>query len=309
MSSHSAGGFTLVDSAIALPQGAWARAHRRMLFHEGRPLLGLTQGRFRPCLFPVFSPQGFLVTSESPADHPHHNSLWIAADHVHAHMPVAGGTETYTYNFYVDETFQGRAPGRLVETGCTLKPAGPDAATITQTIDWRGPSEWAAPDGRLVLYEVRATTVRLATTHTLIDVTSTLSSRDWAVSLGPTRHAYFNARLSEAMLHGLVITDDRGPAAVRLPAVADASWVDATGPVGGGNLAGIAVMPAPLQGAPPTWFVTDWGVITAGCVRATGRHLPRGESLVSRCRFVVHDGALPAADLAALHRDFLAEST
>jgi hypothetical protein len=111
------------------------------------------------------------------------------------------------------------------------------------------------------------------------------------------------------MLHGLVITDDHGPAGARLPGVTGAPWVDATGPVGGGHLAGIAVMPAPLQGAPPTWFVTDWGVITAGCVRATGRHLPRGESLVSRCRFIVHDGVLAPATLAALHRDFLEETT
>jgi hypothetical protein len=33
---------------------------------------------------------GFTITTESPADHPHHNSLWIGTDHLHVHMPVSG---------------------------------------------------------------------------------------------------------------------------------------------------------------------------------------------------------------------------
>ena len=30
-----------------------------------------------------------------------------------------------------------------------------DAFRITQTLDWRGPAEWAAPDGRLAARETR----------------------------------------------------------------------------------------------------------------------------------------------------------
>ena len=89
----------------------------RLLKHGGRIVLGLTQGRQRPYVYPLTTPAGFPVTSECPADHPHHNSFWIGADHVHCRMPVEGGKfEEYTYNFYVDEVFQGRAPGRLVAT-------------------------------------------------------------------------------------------------------------------------------------------------------------------------------------------------
>ena len=67
--------FTLTDEAMVLPPGAMARTHRTILRHDGRTLLGLTQGRMRPYCYPLFSPAGYAVTSESPADHPHHNSL------------------------------------------------------------------------------------------------------------------------------------------------------------------------------------------------------------------------------------------
>ena len=54
-------------------------------------MLGLTEGRQRPYVYPLMTPAGFPVTSECPADHPHHNSLWIGADHLHCRMPVEGG--------------------------------------------------------------------------------------------------------------------------------------------------------------------------------------------------------------------------
>jgi hypothetical protein len=294
------GRFALAEQAIALPRGAIARGHRRMLLHDGRPLLGLTQARFRPCLFPLFTPAGYAVTQESPADHPHHNSLWIAADHVHLHVPGPGSTtELYAYNFYVDETFQGRAPGRILETALAAARHGGDGIALTQAIDWRGPSEWGAPDGRLVLRETRITTVTPAPGAVLIDIESRLSPTEWEVTLGPTRHAFFNVRVADSLLHGLAVTDDRGDGASRLPWIAGAAWIDLSGPVGGGAVAGVAVMPA-ASGA--CWFVTDWGVATVGQWRETAVRLAPGGMVSQRCRFVVHDGPAVPAALAAWHR-------
>ena len=79
---------TLTEDVVALPTGAWAGAHRRTLRHDGRPVLALTQGKHRAYVYPLFTPEGYAVTSEHPADHPHHNSFWIAADHVYCRMPV-----------------------------------------------------------------------------------------------------------------------------------------------------------------------------------------------------------------------------
>jgi len=298
MQPLSIGRFRLGEQAIALPRGAISRGHRRMLQLDGRPLLGLTQARFRPCLYPLFTPAGFAVTQESPADHPHHNSLWIAADHVHAHMPGPGSRpETYTYNFYVDDVFQGRAAGRIVETALSAASHGSDGIALTQAIDWRGPSEWGAPDGRRVLHETRITTVTLAPAAVVIDIESRLSPTEWEVTLGPTRHAFFNVRVAESLLHGIAITDDRGDANSRLPWVAGAAWVDLSGPVGGGAIAGVAVLPAAPDAA---WFVTDWGVATVGNWRETDVHLVPGGMLSQRCRFVLHDGPAMPAQLTAL---------
>ena len=114
------------------------------------------------------------MTSEHPADHPHHNSFWFAADHVYCRLPVTHGKgyEDYTYNIYLNDTFQGRAPGRIVETAYTGMPEG-DAFRIVQTLDWRGPSEWAAPDGRLAARETRTLLIRRQAGAHVIDVQST----------------------------------------------------------------------------------------------------------------------------------------
>ena len=140
--------FTFDPGNIALPQGAWARTQRRYLRNDGRLVLGLTQGDFRNYVFPLFTPAGHLVTSEAPADHPHHQSLWLGADHVHALVPASeGGIEEYTYNFYLNDVFQGRAPGRIVERACTFEDGADGGAIIRQELDWQGPVEWARPDG------------------------------------------------------------------------------------------------------------------------------------------------------------------
>ena len=171
---------------------------------DGKPLLALIQGKHRNYVFPVFTPKGYAVTSEHPADHPHHNSFWIAADHVYCRMPVTHGKgfEDYTYNLYLNDTFQGRAAGRIIETHYEGATDG-EAFRITQTLDWRGPREWAAPEGgRLAARETRTLTVREQGAAHVIDVDSRLAAVDWDFTLGPTRHAYFNVRATDSMIVG-----------------------------------------------------------------------------------------------------------
>jgi len=287
------GAFAFESEAIHLPRGAWAKTHRRQLRWNGREIASFTQGPFRPYLYPVFTPAGFAVTTESPADHPHHHSLWIGADHIHVLMPAAEGrTEEYTYNLYVNETFQGRAPGRIVETGIDGEEAS-GSFRVVQRIEWRGPSEWAAADGRVLMNEMRAWTFRPGERYHTIDVRSELTPPHWELTLGPTRHAYFNFRVGEALqvARGGKIT------------AGDGAWLDYSGPVGGGHVAGIALIPW-AEGATWWWFATDWGVATAGPFRNEAKRLRPGESLVLAARYVVHDGDAGAVPLADLHREF-----
>ncbi|HUT48142.1 MAG TPA: DUF6807 family protein [Alphaproteobacteria bacterium] len=299
--------FQLDREAIDLPTGAWARTRRRILRWRGREVFGLSQGQFRAYLYPVFTPGGFAVTSESPADHPHHHSIWIGSDHVHCLVPAAEGKhEEYTYNLYVNETFQGRAPGAIMETATNGEPVGADRFRVTQSLEWRGPSEWAAWDGRVLAREERMLDVAAAASHYVIDVRSRVSPTEWDLVLGPTRHAYLNVRVAESIKveAGGAMLDSRGNGDAHIITGSDAEWVGYSGPVGGGNNAGVAVMPHPDCGK-PWWFVTDWGVITVGHYRDRQMRLPIGETAEFRFRVVVHDGDAAAAGIDELYRNYI----
>jgi hypothetical protein len=264
-------------------------------------VLALTRGRHRAYVFPLYTPAGHGVTSESPGDHPHHNSLWIATDHVHCRMAVTGGFEEYTYNVYVNETFQGRAPGRIVETSWSGEAVGEDAFRIVQTLDWRGPIEWGAPEGRLAARETRALRVAADAGSYVIGVESRLAAVDWDFTLGPTRHAYFNVRVPDSMIaaFGGVVQDDRGRRSGDAVSGIGASWVDFSGPIGGGAVAGITVIPDPRDHQELSWHVADWGVMTVGPFRLAGRPVRQGEELLARYRVLVHDGDANALSIAA----------
>lgn len=295
--------FLLDEEPMRLPRGAWAKTERQMLRCKGREVLGLSQGQFRAYLFPVFTPKGFAVTSESPADHPHHNSIWIGSDHVRCQVPGADGrVEEYTYNFYVNETFQGRAAGRILATASAGEPLGLSGYRINQTLEWRGPPEWGAPEGRVVAHERRVIDVTPGQTHHLIDVLCELRASEWDLVLGPTRHAFFNIRVAESMrvAAGGALLDASGRSDANSISGSNTEWVDMSGPVGGGHRAGVTVMPRPGCGR-PWWFVTDWGVMTVGHFRDREKPIAIGESAKFEFRVVVRDGDTTAADIAALY--------
>jgi hypothetical protein len=281
-------GFGLRHEDIELPQGAWAAGERTLVCWQGQPVLGLTQGAFRPYLFPVHTPAGFAVTSESPADHPHHHSLWVGADHVNLHVPAAHRTEVYGYNFYVNDVFQGRSPGRILQDQFEGQEEF-DGLRVTQQLQWRGPREWGAPEGRHVMSETRLTRVRHLPQHQAfqLEITSTLSAASHPVSIGPTRHAWFNARVCASMspLHGGVSRCASAQSNHGQPA-----WYACTGPVGGGHVATLAIAPWP-QASDNDWYISPWGVMTANPCLDKALHLePGGAPLKLGGQFLVCDG-------------------
>lgn len=297
------GEFSFAQESVALPAGAFAGSRRRLLRQDGRVLLGVTAGVFRPYLYPVYTPAGIAVSSEGPADHPHHHSLWVGADHLHLKMPALGGRdEIYAYNCYVNDVFQGRAPGHVIETSLAGHAAG-GAYVIEQGLEWRGPIEWAAPQGRLVLREQRRTTVRVYDDCMLIDMACEVSAAAHDVAIGPTRHAWFNFRVAPSMCvdEGGLLLDDRGHAGCAEGIAAHAAWVACSGPTGGGRSAGIALAPVAAPGAAPWWwFVSDWGVVTASPCRDRAIELASGASTLLAARFVVFDGSADTERLRAL---------
>ncbi|MFM8546181.1 MAG: DUF6807 family protein [Betaproteobacteria bacterium] len=283
-------GYTLGDEQVALPPGAFAGTRRTMLRLDGQAVLGVTAGMFRPYLHPVYTPAGMAATTESPADHPHHHSIWVGADHLHLVMPALGGrAEVYAYNCYVNDVFQGRAPGRILQTGLTGH-LETDGFHITQQIEWRGPVEWAAPQGRLVLNETRRTRVSLRDQVMVLDVRCEIRAAGHDIAIGPTRHAWFNFRVAPSMCvdEGGRIDTQGGRRSHADQVESHASWVSLSGPAGGGLNAGIAMAPGGRW--PWWWFVSDWGVATASPCRDQAIELASGSQTVLEARYLVYDG-------------------
>ena len=190
----------------------------------------------------------------------------------------------------------------MIETSLAGHAAG-GAYVIEQGLEWRGPIEWAAPQGRLVLREQRRTTVRVYDDCMLIDMACEVSAAAHDVAIGPTRHAWFNFRVAPSMCvdEGGLLLDDRGHAGCAEGIAAHAAWVACSGPTGGGRSAGIALAPVAAPGAAPWWwFVSDWGVVTASPCRDRAIELASGASTLLAARFVVFDGSADTERLRAL---------
>ncbi|MDP6706052.1 MAG: PmoA family protein [Alphaproteobacteria bacterium] len=294
--------FSFEADTIRLPKGAVARAHRHTLRSGGRVLLALTQGPFRPYIYPLYTPSGQQVLEESPADHPHHNGVWVGSDHVHCRFPLDGGRhEDGTYCFYVNETFQGRARGRIESTAVAGAALDDGGFEIRLSAQWRGPCEWGAPEGRVLATEERTVAVHSGGDAHVIDLASELRPTEWELGLGPTRHAYFGIRAAESMrvTAGGRLSDAAGAADQEAISAGSAAWVDYSGPLAAGAEAGIAI----LAGAgfePPGWFATDWGVVQLNPFARAERRLAPGNSWRATARLVVHDGPVEPAKLTAL---------
>jgi hypothetical protein len=293
--------FRLDPSEVDLPTGAFAGGGRDVLHWGDRPVCAFTRGSLRPCLHPVWTPAGHVVTAEQPADHPHHRGVWCASDHVALLHPGPDGIERYDYCFYVDDVFQGRAPGRIVQTALTLSTQDGSTAEVIQRLDWIGPREWGAPEGRRILQERRVTTVRIDESAHVFDIASEVGpTGDIPVALGPTRHAWFNARIADgiALCGGAAPVDDAGRRGAREIPSSGPAWVDFSGPVGGRAEAGITVQPR--EPTDQAWFVFDWGVLTVGPIRGHALEIAPGEMARFACRFIAHDGPAPAAHLLGI---------
>jgi hypothetical protein len=226
-------------------------------------------------------------------------------------MPVAhGGYEDYTYNFYVDETFQGRAPGQIVETAIRAEVESGDVLRVTQSLEWRGPVEWAAPAGRVAARETRTLRLTSKPNMHIFDVESRLASSEWDFTLGPTRHAYFNVRVADSMIvqFGGVVQDDAGRIGGEAITGTKSRWVDFSGFVGGGETAGLAVFPDPRDHEDLSWFVADWGVVTVSPFRIKGRLVNKDQELVARYRVLAHDGSAREAKIAEQFESYLGET-
>ncbi len=302
--------FGVQAEQVDLPRGAYHKTPRTYVTWDGRPVLGLSQNDHRAYLFPVCTPAGVPVTSESPTDHPHHNSVWIGADHVTALLPFGNDrSEEATYSFYINQTFQGRAAGSIVADAPAHHEIDDDAVQLVQKLDWIGPAEWGAPSGRKIARELRTTCIRFVDGNSnnqaafLVDLTSELSPTEWALRIGPTRHAYFGVRLVEPLRPALggQLADPSGPVTLADIVGQPGAWVGASAEVVAGHTAGIVVARDSDTARMP-WSLHDWGTLDVNPLGALARELAQGDTLTCRLRLLVHDGLYTAQQIDQLLR-------
>lgn len=307
--------FSLTTENLSLPKAATPRARRVQVRWRDKGILDLTQGLFRCYLFPVYSPQGVPLTAESPVDHPHHNSITVGADVFFAKLPPLSPStsalqEEATYNLYVNQVFQGRAPGRTWAVGIDAEEVAEDHLRIVQQVQWQGPEEWGAAEGRRVLAEEKRTIdIRPGETANVIDIRSQLRPTEWDITIGPTRHSYFTIRLADGLrvADGGVLLDSQGRLGGEAITGQKADWVDMSGPCAHGRKAGIAVIPHPST-ADLAWIAFDWGTITVNPFLRTKGVLNQVDILDLGIRILAHDGDAVEADVASLYEAFKRQS-
>ncbi len=320
--------FDIETETIRLPEGATPRARCVKVRWKDRPIAHLTQGIFRSYMFPLYSPAGVSLTTESPVDHPHHNSIVVSADVFFVKLPplvpaVSPLTEEATYNLYVNNVFQGRAPGRIWVADTESEELDERHLRVTQNIEWQGPEEWGAPPavpgpfGRRVLArETRTYDVYPGEVANIVDLRSELRPTEWDITIGPTRHSYITVRVEDKMrpMNGGTLTDSEGHEGEEAVSGNVADWVDMSGPAAYGRRAGIALMPHPFASGVPyasgreiPWHCAGYGTMLVNPFQGQRGVIDRGDTLSIGVRIVAHDGDAVEADVAGMYESFESE--
>ena len=298
--------FTVEEEPITLPRGAVAKARRLAVGWRGRAITALSQGEYRAYLYPVLTPAGVAVTAEAPIDHPHHQSITLGTDHFSCYLPFSTNKfEEANYNFYINETFQGRAAGRIVGVSADSTELSEDHLQIVQELEWQGPEEWGANGRRVLARETRTYDIFPDELANVIDVRSQLRPTDWRIQIGPTRHAYITVRMADGLraIDGATVVDSDGRTGVEEVDGQMADWVDCTGSAAHGRSAGLAVVAGrSVTGLP--WHVTTYGTTTVNPFSKEGHKLGLREEVDVAVRIVAHDGDAAEAGVAKLQQAF-----
>jgi hypothetical protein len=255
-------------------------SRRLRVYADGRFVAAYTLGRWKPYIYPLLTPNGVPVTEESPADHPHHHSVWLGQDEVNGQ------------NFWLNDSSSGHVVGDAPQTAVVETPDG-NAATFRQELTWR------AADGRTCLEERRVTAITPASGATIVDVLSERQAVTESVELGATKEAGFGFRVHDALdeADGGTLVNSHGDQGEQGTFDRDADWIDYWGTLGDRS-AGIALFPHPDNPRHP-WFTRAYGLVLCNHHRLQSETLLPGHVLRLQWRVVAHDGSTDDVDVAS----------
>ncbi|WP_069771158.1 PmoA family protein [Streptomyces sp. LUP30] len=257
----------------------------------------------RPCLHPVTTLAGTVVTEFSPADHTHHLGVGVAVPDVEGH------------NFWGGRTYvRDRGPTELDDHGvqrhCSFQLRDPDG--FIEELRWVASGTELLRERRTVAAtELTSTAWALDFTFSLTNVTSGPLSIGSPATNGRPGAAYggfFWRARKEATPPDAFTAATEGEAAVH---GARADWLALTGPgsprtAGAGNGAGWTLVFAGATDATrrDPWLVrtAEYPGVGSSLAGAARLPIPPGETAVRRIVTVVADGRLDRDEAAALVR-------
>ncbi|MBC7352003.1 MAG: PmoA family protein [Thermogutta sp.] len=265
----------------------------------------VADGEFKPYVWPIIGPTGKPFTREWPMgpgegekhDHPHQRSLWFT------HGDVNG------------ISFWEEAPGRgkIVHREFLTLEGGTKGIVVTR-------NDWVAPDGTVLLNDVRKLLFYPLGENRVIDFAIRLSAVAPSVTFGDTKEGTFGLRVADSM----TVDAKKGGKIVNSEGQEDkdawgkkAKWVDYSGPVDG-EIVGIAVLNHPSSFRFPTyWHVRTYGLFAAnpfgwhdfvGRSDVSGAYtLGKGQSIELRYRVILHKGRTAEAKIPQLYEEYAAE--
>ena len=302
--------FNVTSDTLSPPWEDTVKSPRLKVKWKNRAITALSQSDYRAYLYPVFTPAGIPVTAEAPVDHPHQQSITVGTDRLDCieelPEPYSNTFAEATYNFWTNETYGGRAPGRIIGTSVESTELTGNHLRLVQSLEWKSPPQWGELNGAVVAHETRTIDVYPGQVANIIDIRSQLRPTKWDILIGPTVHAYFTVRLTDGLrvVDGGMLVDSNGRKSSKEIRGQRADWVDCSGKTVYGHSAGVAVFNHPSMDNPP-WHLDDWGKVSVNPFIETGKSIACGEALDLSVRIVAHDGDATDARIDEIYDDFI----
>ena len=275
------------------------------VYADGRYVAAVQQGKFRPYVYPLFTPAGHNVLQIAPADHLHHLGIFfshsaVSAERDRGSQPGTDQTST-AVDFWSAETFQvGPLPQILVRAT--------DTAVTERGVEFDQAIEWIDGDGGLVVRERRITTIAAGPQGNTVDLVTTLEAPGNPVILGQAKDAGIGVRVADQIdvVDGGRIVNANGQENEAETFGQVSAWVDYSGPATPETTAGVAVFLYPDARVIP-WHTRDYGPMWINPWQHAPMTLAVGETYTIGAHCVAHDGSCEAAGVAGLYATFQEE--
>jgi len=243
---------------------------RRWILHEKKPVAAITTTGIRTYLYPFFTPGGTIMLQESPADHAHHQGIFVGQDFVNGHNFWAMNHPGYPLNTQMVEDFKSQTD----DTGIT----------IIQKI------RWVTLHGQHMLIEERVTRLEVWDGFHFAEIATTLTATYGDLYISQTKEGGIAMRVHPQLetIWGGTIRSTKGVTAEKGVFDTLADWIEISGPIAGQEV-GVVMMPHPSQPQIP-WFTRDYGLHNYSPRRHAPLKIPAGDRTSLRVGFAVYDG-------------------